>query len=289
MFLRSSKLFLILFFLLFSSHTFSQEERITAEVRKDLIGELKQGIEEHKKKRKKIDLTILKPIITKRVTEWYQQKIASREELLSIQSEYEKLEARAEGMSDEQKEKEIVLIFENSFDTANETGAPACIAEGAVCNIWGCCKDLVCAQEPQRIAKVKERSCGLPEAECETNDDCCSQVCSSEKKCEDIEICYAPIPANSDCFFNPACQAGTCETVDANTNQLGECKPAGNKCNSDVECCSNKCLKGECLDNFMCLDCVKTGIKPERGKKCCKGLFLGLDGKCIPDAPVPTI
>lgn len=269
--------------------TFSQEERITPEIRKDLILEVSQGIAEHRKKRKYVDLTILKPIISTRITEWYDQKIATKDELLSIKTEYEKLEARAEGMSDDQKEKEVILIFENAFDTANETGAPACIDEGGVCNIWGCCKDLVCAQEPERIARVKERSCGLPDVSCETNEECCSKVCTSEKKCDDIEICYAPIPVNTDCFFNPACQAGTCEAVNANTNQLGECKPAKSKCKSGVECCSNKCLRGECLDNLMCLDCVKTGIKPERGKKCCKGLFLGLDGKCIPDAPPPLI
>ncbi len=158
--------------------------------------------------------------------------------------------------------------------------------EGKVCNSWGCDEGLTCAIS---LKEEESRSCKEGLKECNEDKDCCSLKCNSDSKtkkktCEKVSRCFRPVALGQSCAENPVCVSGACLPYNSETSGIGECSVKGKECKKNSECCSNSCVSNKCVDSFVCKDCAKDGAKP-RGKKCCEGLYLDEEGRCVPDAP----
>src|SRR5690606_17123357 len=61
----------------------------------------------------------------------------------------------------------------------------------------------------------------------------------------------------------------------------GACAGNGLKCESNLDCCSDSCVKGQCVENYQCQDCIKSG-KLSAGQKCCADEAYEKNGQCVP-------
>lgn len=267
-------------------------KRITDAQKQDLLVEVREGLLEHRQENQgRLRLDRMKPDVMEFVWEfYYEDMVATKEEILSFQREFDQLVANQAGMSDEQKEAAIFKIFNDLVDRVNSTPLQ-CIEEGASCNQWLCCDGLVCADKPGRMLPTPKNRCVATQAKCQQDSECCSGYCeenllTKEKTCRAQKVCFRPVPLNKSCMESPVCAEGSCEQINAGTLGIGECNSVGESCKSEGECCSGKCSGGKCATNYMCRDCVQQGQVPARGRSCCEGLMQDHRTKrCVIDLP----
>ena len=166
------------------------------------------------------------------------------------------------------------------------------IALGEICNKWGCDEGLKCAPATLQEDMGKLKKAGTS---CKEDNECASQECveesagSKKKVCEAVFKCFKPLNIGQSCNENPVCSEGSCLPFNSMTSGIGECDKIGKSCKANLDCCSNLCEQGKCQMNKICKDCVQNGLKPQRGQKCCEGLYKNTKGVCVPDLPPSVI
>ena len=275
-----------------------------------IMKDAEQGLQEHKKENGgKINLTKFKPVAIQALYETFQAEEITRKELMEIRNAYQKLEKDSKNMDQAQIEKNLRAVFKKLFEKIQNTKLQ-CTAAGKQCNNWGCCKGLVCAAVPER-ARVQMNQCKRFRSECRQDSECCSGECvesyvdgpesvglpgveerhksfkkAKKKVCAAVRRCFKPGKVGAACDRNPVCGEGQCLPVNRGILGINECSRSGNECSSNDQCCSNKCNRGKCVENFICKNCIGQGIRPKRGQKCCEGLYKDPDSnKCIREMP----
>ncbi|NMC69844.1 MAG: hypothetical protein GYA57_07215 [Myxococcales bacterium] len=141
----------------------------------------------------------------------------------------------------------------------NTTCTPAgeaCEAAYECCSLY--CLDGACAEDG-RCAQV-----GDP---CEEALDCCSNVCTGGACQASAGLC---LPLGEACGAGTCCSR-QCETLpDGDTMCVGNytCRPPGEICRSDDECCTMSCDRGVCME-FT--NCAVVGIPCTGFRECCSG------------------
>lgn len=274
---------LILTLLLIFSVFAHAEQRFTDKEKEEFLKEARIETQEFKTENQgKFDLQLLKPYIFQALDDQRAKGNIDRKELQFIKSELDKYAKDPANNSDEEK---FFKAFEQMLNEITKTKLEK-VKKGGICNDLKCDKDLKCAVDPKQDTEGKKCSVGLKE--CKLDSDCCSGACEElkgKKLCAPIRRCFESVKVGGSCNESPVCEKGTCLPFDANTNGIGECSPEKSKCNKDVDCCSNACSRGMCVENLICKDCSRAGEKAKDGKKCCEGLYKGEGGVCVPDAP----
>lgn len=282
--LKSLILFTLVLNIAFARDRFSDVDK------KRFLEDVKQEIAEHKVENKgRVDLQIIKPGLYAELEEFLQQEKFTRQEMLKIKQNYENLAKDSSITAD--KAEEAFYIFINK--ELNEINAKPLekVKEGNICNNWSCEDAFKCAPDPVQQAFGKLKKAGsicLEDSECASSE-CIEETAGSKKKvCEDVFRCFRPLVVGESCMANPVCGSGACLPYNSLTSGIGECSTLGLSCKKNSDCCSNSCNGGVCKDNFICKDCLPNGTKPQRGQKCCEGLYLNEKGMCVPDVP-PTV
>ena len=267
------------------------KDRFSSDDRKKFLDEVKQEIAEHKVENKgRVDLQIIKPGLYAELEEYLKQEKFTRDEMLKIKQNYEAF-SKNPGVSPDRVEEAFYAFIERELDDINKK-ALAKVAEGNVCNTWSCEDGLKCAPDPVQVAIGKGKKAG---DKCAESSECASGECVEEKAgskvkvCEEVFRCYRPLALGQSCMANPVCGVGICLPYNSQTSGIGECEVQGKSCKKNSDCCSNSCNGGVCKANFICKDCVSTGGKPQRGQKCCEGLYMNGNGVCVPDVPPSVI
>lgn len=267
------------------------KDRFSSDDRKKFLDEVKQEIAEHKVENKgRVDLQIIKPGLYAELEEYLKQEKFTRDEMLKIKQNYEAF-SKNPGVSPDRVEEAFYDFIERELDDINKK-ALAKVAEGNVCNTWSCEDGLKCAPDPVQVAIGKGKKAG---DKCAESSECASGECVEEKAgskvkvCEEVFRCYRPLALGQSCMANPVCGVGICLPYNSQTSGIGECEVQGKSCKKNSDCCSNSCNGGVCKANFICKDCVSTGGKPQRGQKCCEGLYMNGNGVCVPDVPPSVI
>jgi hypothetical protein len=147
--------------------------------------------------------------------------------------------------------------------------------------------------------KANPNNLGMKDEACNEHTDCLSMVCNrtgadpetgadlvgneiNKGVCAQYDECYAAGGDGDECsHMAPLCQEGLqCLTIDYNSSNVPTCKILRRSCTEDTECCSDKCMSGECVEKMACLSCTVEGVEPSGDKECCPGLIPGIDGKC---------
>jgi hypothetical protein len=143
----------------------------------------------------------------------------------------------------------------------------------------------------RRIIKVEnKKTCKAAMKNCSAHSECCSSVCMFNDKgggkCSDTFSCFKEIGVGEECSpAKPYCVEGVqCTRIDF-SNEIGDCRENGYACESNSDCCSDKCVNKRCEVKFQCLNCTELGGVPKKGQKCCPGLYRSLDGRCIKAVP----
>ncbi|MFA6237376.1 MAG: hypothetical protein WC635_08635 [Bacteriovorax sp.] len=265
------------------------KSRFTDADKTKFMEEVKQGIAAHKIENKgNVDLQIIKPGLYEELDVYYKQEKFTREEMVKIKQRYEEF-SRNPSITPAKAEEEFYKFVQTQLDEINKTQVPK-TKEGQVCNSWSCEEGLKCAPDPKQ---EDGQSCKKEGKECKEDKDCCSTSCTLDKKsnkrfCEEAYRCFRPLALGQACSINPVCGEGECLAFNSRTSGIGECEERGSVCKSNSDCCSNSCSGNKCVDSYICKDCVKNGKKPDRGQKCCEGLYLNEKGTCVPDVP-PTV
>lgn len=263
--------------------------RFTDADKQKFMDEVKQSIAAHKVDNQgRVDLQIIKPGLYEELDIYYQQEKFTREEMIKIKQRYEEF-SKNTSIAPAKVEEEFYNFVETQLDEINKTQV-AKVKEGQVCNNWSCGEGLKCAPDP---VQEDGKSCKKEGRECKDDGDCCSTSCTLDKKsnkrfCEEAYRCYKPLTMGQSCMVNPVCGEGECLAFNAKTSGIGECADIGKSCKKNSECCSNSCNGNRCVESYICKDCVKNGRKPDRGQKCCEGLYLNENNMCVPDVP-PTV
>lgn len=279
---------IILFFLAFNL-SFARD-RFTEADKKTFIDDMKQEIAEHKVENQgKVDLQIIKPELNKQLEEYFDQQKFTRAEMQTIKQRYEDFSKDSKN-SGEQAEQLFYNFIEGQLSELNKKPIEK-IKEGNVCNNWSCQDGLVCAVDPIQSSGNQCKAFGNV---CTTDSECCSGGCvaqegSKQKTCEKVERCFKPLSLGQSCLANPVCGMGSCLSYNALTSGIGECEEESKACKKNSDCCSNLCSGGVCKENVVCKDCISNGQKPQRGQKCCEGLYLNTKGICVPDVPPSVI
>ncbi|MCO4753848.1 MAG: hypothetical protein KC478_05175 [Bacteriovoracaceae bacterium] len=199
-------------------------------------------------------------------------------------------------------------FFNNFHSSEIKYKEPQCVPHLGNATAGQCCEPLTYHKLPF-VGFQDGASCAPAGNSCSEHSECCSNVCGDNGKCVEPQSCYklqdlgqacptanpyckSGCPMNEDADPNnddPTCKATiSCLPINYNSSGVGECKPAGNSCESNVECCSNTCESGKCVPKSICTDCAKMGEMAD-GKSCCPGTFLGIGGRCIQDFPPFTL
>lgn len=267
------------------------KDRFSEADKKRFLDEVKQDIAEHKVENKgRVDLQIIKPGLYAELEESLEQEKFTREELIKIKQNFENL-AKDSSITPDKTEEAFYNFINKELDTINSKELPK-VREGAVCNNWSCEDGFKCAPDPvqEPIGKLKKAG-----ATCNESAECASSECieaipgSKNKICEDVFRCYRPLSLGESCMANPVCGNGVCLPYNSMTSGIGESLARGSLCKKNSDCASNSCSSGICKDNFICKDCVSNGEKPQRGQKCCEGLYKNDKGMCVPDVPPSVI
>lgn len=266
------------------------KDRFTEADKKKFLEGAKQEIAEHKvENRGRVDLQIIKPAFYQELEVYLQQEKFTRDEMIKIKQKYEEF-SRDPSIKPERAEAEFYNFIERELSEISKKPLEK-TKEGFVCNKWGCEDGLKCAPDPLQESNSKRKRSGEV---CAQDNDCASGECveetvgSKKKVCEDIYRCYRPLTLGQACNVNPVCGAGACLPFSSLTSGIGECKDNAQACKSNSDCCSNMCEGRVCKPNFICKDCVSNGSRPQRGQKCCEGLYMNENGVCVPDVP-PTV
>lgn len=269
---------------------FAQTPRISEEYRKELLVDVKEGILEYKEEfGTPLDLKKMRGEVLEYIYEFYDERVASPEEINGFVAEFDKLSERID-LDDAQKEEALIALFNNVVDTINKSPLQ-CLAEGAQCNDWTCCDGLTCAAKPQdHRPSARGGKCQTVESTCSKDSECCTGYCHEDfstkvKSCRPKMQCFKPVKLNASCNDNPVCQEGSCLEFNLATSSVLVCELNGTQCSKNTDCCSGLCDGKTCRKNSVCKDCVPQGQIPERGRRCCEGLMLDKDGRCIIDRP----
>lgn len=270
------------------------KDRFSDADKKKFLDDVKQEIAEHKVENKgRVDLQIIKPGLYAELEESLKLEKFTRDEMNKIKQNYEAF-SRDPSITPDKAEEAFYAFMQKELDNINKKPIEK-VAEGNLCNNWGCEDGLKCAPDPTQFTAnfhMKGKRGGV---ECNDNSDCASLECVSEnssskkKVCEEVYKCYRPLKLNESCSLNPVCGSGACLPFMSMTSGIGECEATGKVCKKNSDCCSNSCSGGQCKDNFICKDCVNNGSKPKRGQKCCEGLYVNEKGACAPDVPPSVI
>lgn len=281
---------LLLLAAFFISSAFAQAPRISEEYRKELLVDVKEGLLEYKAEfGTPLDLQKMRPEVLEYIYEFYDERVASPDEINGFVAEFDKLAANKD-LSDQQKEEALLALFNNVVDTINKTPLQ-CLPEGGQCNDWSCCDGLTCAAVPQADRpKTNGGRCLPVESTCSEDNECCTGNCHEDfstkvKSCRPKMQCFKPVKLNASCNENPVCEEGSCLEFNLATSTILACELNGNTCSANSDCCSGLCDGKQCKKNSICKDCVPQGQTPERGRSCCEGLMLSKEGKCIIDRP----
>ncbi len=286
--LKSLILFTLLLNISFAKDRFSEADK------KKFLDDVKQEIAEHKVENKgRVDLQIIKPGLYAELEEALKLEKFTRDEMNAIKQNYEAF-SKDPSISPDKAEEAFYAFMQKELDNINKKPLHK-VAEGSLCNNWGCEDGLKCAPDPLQFTAnfdMKGKKGGVA---CNENSECASQDCilesanSKKKVCEEVYKCFKPLKIGEACSVNPVCGAGQCLPFMSMTSGIGECEVSGKTCKKNSDCCSNSCSGGQCKDNFICKDCVNKGSKPSRGQKCCEGLYLNEKGICTPDTPPSVI
>lgn len=262
------------------------KSRFTDADKLKFMEEVKQGIAAHKIENKgNVDLQIIKPGLYEELDIYYKQEKFTREEMVRMKQNYEAF-SKNPSFPPSKAEEEFYKFVQKELDEINKTQVVK-IKEGFSCNNWSCEDGLKCAPDPRQ---EDGKSCKKEGRECKDDGDCCSSSCTLDKKsnkrfCEEVYRCFKPLSLGQACSVNPVCGEGECLAFNSKTSGIGECEEKGRSCKKNSDCCSNSCNANKCVEAYICKDCVKNGKKPDRGQKCCEGLYLNGQGLCVPDAP----
>lgn len=280
----------LILFTLFLNIAFAKD-RFTEADKKRFLDEVKQEIAEHKVENKgRVDLQIIKPGFYAELEEYLKQEKFTRNEMLKIKQDYENL-AKDSSITADKAEEAFYNFIDKELNEINSKALEK-VKEGNICNNWSCEDNLKCAPDPVQVAMGKLKQAG---ATCLESSECVSNECveatpgSKNKICEDVYRCFRPLSLGESCMANPVCGMGACLPYNSLTSGIGECSTQGLACKKNNDCCSNSCNNGKCQDNFICKDCVSKGAKPQRGQKCCEGLYQNERGICVPDVPPSVI
>lgn len=267
------------------------KDRFSEDDKKRFLDDVKQEIAEHKVENKgRVDLQIIKPGLYAELEEYLKQEKFTREELIKIKQNYENL-AKDSSITSDKAEEAFYNFINKELDQINSKALEK-VKEGNICNNWSCEDGFKCAPDPvqESIGKLKKAG-----AACAESSECVSNECveatpgSKNKICEDAYRCYRPLALGENCAINPVCGNGACLPYNSMTSGIGESLARGSVCKKNSDCASNSCSAGICKDNFICKDCVSNGEKPQRGQKCCEGLYQNEKGMCVPDVPPSVI
>ncbi len=282
--LKSLILITLMMNLSFAKDRFSEADK------KRFLEDVKIGIAEHKVENKgRVDLQIIKPGFYAELEESLKQEKFTRDEMIVIKQRYEAFSRS--NISPAAAEQAFYNFVQRELDEINKRPLPK-VAEGGICNNWSCADGLKCAPHPVQKAMGNLKKAG---AVCDENSQCVSGECveetagSKKKVCEEVYLCFRPLALGQSCLNNPVCGQGACLPFSSNTSGIGECNPIESVCKTNSDCCSNLCGNGVCRENNICKDCVGNGNRPQRGQKCCEGLYMNDQGMCIPDVPPSVI
>ena len=267
------------------------QNRFTDADKERFLNEVKQELAEHKVENKgHVDLQIIKPGFYAELEKYLKLEKFTRNEMLKIKQSYENL-TKNQNIPADKAEEAFYNFINNELNEINSKALEK-IKEGNICNTWSCAANLSCAPDPIQVDIGNLKKAG---SSCNENTECASSECveekvgSKKKICEDVYRCFRPLSIGESCMNNPVCGAGSCLPYNSLTSGIGECSASGLTCKSNNECCSNSCKSGICQENFICKDCVSKGAKPQRGQKCCEGLYQNEQGMCVPDVPPSVI
>ena len=266
------------------------KDRFTEADKKRFLDDVRHGIAEHKvENRGKVDLQIIKPGFYAELEESLKQEKFTREEMIVIKQRYESFSKSQ--ISPARAEEAFYSFVQKELNEINKRPLEK-IKEGEICNNWSCIDGLKCAPHPIQKSFGNFKKAGDI---CNENRECVSGECveeragSKKKICEDVYVCFRPLGLGQSCTINPVCGQGDCLPFSSNTSGIGECNSNLNLCKSNSDFCSNLCGNGVCRENNICKECVGNGNRPQRGQKCCEGLYMNDRGMCIPDVPPSVI
>lgn len=281
---------ILILFTVFLNVAFARD-RFSESDKKRFLDEVKQEIAEHKVENKgRVDLQIIKPGFYAELENYLKQEKFTRDEMLKIKQDYENL-AKNPSITPANAEEAFYNFINNELNEINSRILEK-IKEGNVCNNWSCEDHLKCAPDPIQVDLGKLKKSGTvcnQDAECASNECVEATPGSKNKICEDVYRCFRPLSLGESCMSNPVCGMGSCLPYNSLTSGIGECSTRGLVCKKNSDCCSNSCSNGTCQDNYTCKDCVSKGARPQRGQKCCEGLYLNDRGICVPDVPPSVI
>jgi hypothetical protein len=116
--------------------------------------------------------------------------------------------------------------------------------------------------------KQDDKNCGKCGKKCKDGKSCQNGKCEGEDNCLlSGAICLGG--PNDDI---PCCPPSFCKNL-GGTGLC--CRPDGQTCSSDVECCSDLC------EDNLCVDCLPLGAGCDSDGQCCSDECF--DGECVPD------
>lgn len=273
---------IILKALLISLFVFSnvQAARLSTADKKDVEAQLEELITETKDSKGIIQMDKFNAEAFQSLEKFHVDRKITRKELLVFKEELERVRVK---VSDKDKEAQIRKLFTQNLLQVDKTSKPL-VKENGVCNHWDCEKGLECAPVPPRAEK-RNRSKGGDQF-CNENSECTSGECykreeDGKKVCDYTYRCFRPLKIGSSCLSNPVCGGGECKEVYYSDGNIGACGKAETSCKSNVDCCSDSCVKGQCVENYKCEDCISSG-KLKRGQKCCVDKAFEKNGSCVP-------
>ncbi|MBH47478.1 MAG: hypothetical protein CME71_04850 [Halobacteriovorax sp.] len=211
---------------------------------------------------------------------FHTQRKITREELFKFKEELERIRTQVPAKD---REAEIKKVFAANL-TSVAKSSKKLLKQGEICNNWDCEKGLECAPVPPRVTARNKLKSG--DEACSANSECTSGECykreeDGRKVCEYTYRCFRPQKIGSSCLENPICAGGECQEIFFSDGNIGACQANEKQCKSNVECCSDSCVKGKCVENYRCDDCISSGSL-KRGQKCCADKAMEKDGKCVP-------
>ncbi len=258
----------------------AQAARLSSEEKKEVETQLEELIKESKDDKGVINMDRFNAVAFGSLEDFHVDRKITREELLKFKEELERVRVK---VAPADQEKQIRDVFNKNLLAVAQSKPKALIKEGGQCNDWDCEKGLECAPVPPRVEAKLSKKGG--DHACSKNSDCNSGECykndDGKNVCEYTYKCFRPVKLKSSCLENPICAGGECIEVYFSDSNIGACSANEKSCKKDVECCSDSCVKGKCVENYRCDDCISNG-KLKRGQKCCEDKAYEKDGKCLP-------
>ncbi len=274
--MKTLKLIFLLTFLSLNAHA----ARLSEEEKVDVKRQLDELIAETKDQDGFVTMDKFNAMAFQSLESFHANRKMTREELIKFKEMLEGIRVKAAAKD---REAQIRDLFDKNLLKMAQGKEPGLIAEGQICNDWDCEKGLECAPVPPRLEKGGQ--CKSGDMACNKDSECCSGECvtgdDGKKACEFTFRCYRPVAQDKSCLENPVCGKGSCEEIFFADANIGACVKNGVSCKSNVDCCSDSCEKGKCVENYRCRDCISSG-KLERGQKCCEDKAMEQDGKCVP-------